>query len=96
LVRFMHSIWQVTGMNDSISIGELTSGLVALIDGILDATVSEPLSATGKRNINIVDALRMVRDRFDAMKQRALRGECSGLDFENGMNAIMADLRSRT
>jgi hypothetical protein len=83
-------------MHDKISIGELTSGLVALIDGILDATENEPLSTTGERNINIVDALRMVRDRFDAMKCSALRGECSARDFENGMNAIMADLRSRT
>ena len=83
-------------MRDNMSIGELTSGLVALIDGILEAAESEPLSATGKRNMNIVDALRMVRDRFDAMKLSALRGECSAQDFENGMNAIMADLRSRT
>ncbi len=82
-------------MKNQITISELTAGLVSLVDGILAATENAPSGSTGKQNINIVDALHLVRDRFEEMKLAANRDECSADDFEAGMNAIMAELRSR-
>ena len=82
-------------MKDSISICELTAGLTALIDAILDTAAQEPSEAVTDRSTNIVDALRMVRARFEAMKLNASRDDCSAQAFEDGMNAIMAELRDR-
>jgi hypothetical protein len=82
-------------MKNEIAISELTAGLVSLVDGILAATDDSRSTSTGKQNIHIVDALRLVRDRFNQLKLAADRGECSADNFEAGMNAIMAELRSR-
>jgi len=83
-------------MKNEIAVSELIAGLLSLVDGILAATENAPSGSTGKQNINIVDALQLVRDRFKTMKGKASRGECSVEDFTADMNAIMAELRSRT
>jgi hypothetical protein len=79
----------------SIAISELTAGLVSLVDSILAATQHAPTSSAGKQNMNIVDALHLVRDRFEEMKKAANRGAYSEENFTADMNAIMAELRSR-
>ena len=83
-------------MKKDVAISELTAGLVSLVDSILAATQNEPTSSTGKQNINIVDALHLVRDRFEQMRQASHRGEYSEDAFTADMNAIMLELRSRT
>lgn len=82
-------------MKNTIAISELTAGLVSLLDSILAATQDGPTASAGKQNINIVDALHLVRDHFEEMKQAAHRGEYSEANFTADMNAIMAELRSR-
>ncbi len=77
-----------------IPITELTAGLASLMDGILAAVDSEQVAAPDKSGI-AVELLRMVRDRFEAMRVAASEGQCSADDFEAGMNAMMAELRSQ-
>jgi hypothetical protein len=80
-------------MKNEIAISELIPGLVSLVDGILSATEDAPSGSTGKQNINIVDALHLVRDRLEELKRTS--GQCSADDLTASMNAIMAELRSR-
>jgi hypothetical protein len=83
-------------LESRIAISELTAGLVSLIDGILAATGHAPAASGGRKNINIVDALQVVRDRFEKMRVECNEGKCSADDFVTGMNGIMQELRSRT
>ena len=80
-------------MKNEIAISELIAGLLSLMDVILSATEDAPSGSTGKQNINVVDALHLVRDRLEEMKRTS--GACSADDFTASMNAIMAELRSR-
>jgi len=78
-----------------IPISELIAGLVSLIDAILAATKDAPVEATDNQNTHIVEALHLVRARFDQMLAECHRGNCSAGDFDAVMNEIMKELRSR-
>jgi hypothetical protein len=82
-------------LESKIAISELIAGLVSLIDGILATTRETPASQAGNQNVNIVEALHIVREGFDQMKAASHDGSYSADDFVAGMNGIMKELRSR-
>jgi len=53
------------------------------------------MGSTVRNKSAVVELLRMVRDRFEAMRVAASEGQCSADDFEAGMNAMMVELRSQ-